>query len=126
MGQDGYTVGILDKISIDQGGTIYGIFTNGVSRALAQILLADFNNQGGMLKAGSSLYQSSSNSGAAMMGVAGETISGSISSGALESSAVDISQEFTSMITAQRGFQANARTFKVANDILTYLFFSFT
>lgn len=121
MQQDGYTVGILDKISIDQGGTIYGIFTNGVSRALAQILLADFNNQGGLLKAGSSLYQESSNSGTAMVGVAGETISGSISSGALESSAVDISQEFTSMITAQRGFQANARIITTSDTMLEEL-----
>ena len=121
MEQDGYTVGILDKISIDQGGTIYGIFTNGVSRALAQILLADFNNQGGLLKAGSSLYQSSSNSGEPMIGVAGETISGAISSGALESSAVDISQEFTSMITAQRGFQANARIITTSDTMLDEL-----
>jgi len=121
MEQDGYTVGILDKISIDQSGAIYGIFTNGVSRALAQILLADFNNQGGMLKAGSSLYQSSANSGEAMIGVAGETISGSISSGALESSSVDISQEFTSMITAQRGFQANARIITTSDTMLEEL-----
>jgi flagellar hook protein FlgE len=121
MKQDGYTVGILDKISIDQGGTIYGIFTNGVSRALAQILLADFNNQGGLLKAGSSLYQSSANSGEAMIGVAGETISGSISSGALESSSVDIAQEFTSMITAQRGFQANARIITTSDTMLEEL-----
>jgi flagellar hook protein FlgE len=119
--QDGYTVGILDKISIDQGGTIYGIFTNGINRALAQILLADFNNVGGLLKAGSSLYQSSANSGAAMVGVAGETISGSISSGALESSSVDISQEFTSMITAQRGFQANARIITTSDSMLDEL-----
>jgi len=119
--QDGYTVGILDKISIDQGGTIYGIFTNGISRALAQILLADFNNQGGLLKAGSSLYQSSANSGEAMIGIAGETISGSISSGALESSSVDISQEFTSMITAQRGFQANARIITTSDTMLDEL-----
>jgi len=119
--QDGYTVGILDEISIDQSGSIYGIFTNGVSRVLAQILLADFNNQSGLLKAGASLYQTSSNSGEAMVGVAGETISGKISSGALESSTVDISQEFTSMITTQRGYQANARIITTSDTMLEEL-----
>jgi len=119
--QDGYTVGILDDVSIDQSGTIYGIFTNGVNRALAQILMADFNNVSGLIKAGNSLWQSSANSGEAMVGIAGETISGSISSGALESSSVDISSEFTSMITAQRGFQANARIITTSDTMLDEL-----
>ncbi len=121
MSQDGYSVGVLDSISIDQGGSIYGIFTNGVSRVLAQIAVADFNNVSGLSKSGDSLWRSSSNSGEARVGVAGETISGSISSGALESSTVDISQEFTSMITAQRGFQANARIITTSDTMLDEL-----
>jgi flagellar hook protein FlgE len=119
--QNGYGLGILDTISIDESGNISGIFTNGVSRILAQIVLADFNNNSGLLKAGNSLYQASANSGQAIEGVAGETISGTISSGALEASSVDIAQEFTNMITAQRGFQANARIITTSDDMLEEL-----
>lgn len=119
--QNGYGLGILDKISIDKSGCIFGIFTNGVSRVLAQIILADVNNHAGLLKAGRSLYQVSANSGAAIEGVAGETISGIITSGALEASSVDIASEFTSMITAQRGFQANARIITTSDNMLDEL-----
>lgn len=121
MTQDGYGVGVLDSISIDNGGSIYGIFTNGVSRILAQIAVADFNNNQGLDKAGSTLWRSTANSGEARTGVAGETIAGSISSGALEASTVDISEEFTSMITAQRGFQANARIITTSDTLLDEL-----
>ncbi|MBD3401809.1 flagellar hook-basal body complex protein [candidate division GN15 bacterium] len=121
IGQDGYGLGILEKISIDKAGNISGIFSNGVTRVLAQIMLADFNNQAGLRKAGRSLYQESANSGQAVEGVAGATVSGQINSGALESSAVDISQEFTSMITTQRGFQANSRIITTSDSMLDEL-----
>ena len=121
LNQDGYTVGILDKISIDKSGNINGIFTNGVSRRLAQIVLADFNNQGGLMRAGRSMFQTSANSGQPVVGVAGETISGILSSGALESSAVDIAVEFTNMIVTQRGFQANSRIITTSDNMLEEL-----
>ena len=121
INQDGYGLGLLDKIAIDESGNISGIFTNGVTRILAQIMLADFNNQAGLVKAGRSLYQESPNSGDAIEGIAGATISGTITSGALESSAVDIAQEFTGMITAQRGFQANARIITTSDQMLDEL-----
>lgn len=121
LNQNGHGLGNLDKISIDRAGNIFGIFTNGVSRVLAQIILADFNNQAGLLKAGQSLYQSSANSGDPVEGIAGETISGIMSSGALEASSVDIASEFTNMITAQRGFQANARIITTSDNMLDEL-----
>lgn len=121
VAQDGYGLGILEKIDIDPAGNISGIFTNGVTRVLAQILLADFTNQAGLRKAGRSMYQVSPNSGSAVSGVAGQTVSGSLTSGALESSAVDIAQEFTGMITAQRGFQANARIITTSDNMLDEL-----
>ncbi len=121
LGQDGHTVGILDKLSIDKSGNLIGNFSNGISRVLAQIVLADFNNQAGLIKAGRSLYQVSANSGEAITGVAGETISAEISSGALEASSVDIASEFTGMITAQRGFQANARIITTSDNMLDEL-----
>lgn len=119
--QDGYGMGILENIAIDTSGTITGLFSNGISRTLAQILLADFNNKGGLRRAGHNLYTASANSGAAVHGVAGETVSGLISSGALESSNVDIAMEFTNMITAQRGFQANARIITTSDNMLDEL-----
>jgi flagellar hook protein FlgE len=121
IGQDGYGLGILQKVAIDQSGNISGIFSNGVTRVLAQIMLADFTNQAGLRKVGRSLFAPSANSGEAVEGVAGQTISGDITSGALESSAVDIAQEFTGMITAQRGFQANARIITTSDNMLDEL-----
>ena len=119
--QDGYGLGLLEQIAIDESGNISGIFSNGVTRVLAQIMLADFTNQAGLRKSGNSLFQSSPNSGDAIEGVAGATISGTMTSGALESSSVDIAQEFTSMITAQRGFQANARIITTSDQMLDEL-----
>ena len=118
INQDGYGMGILDKISIDPTGMIIGIFTNGVSRNLAQIALADFSNEAGLLKSGESLFQTSANSGEGIEGIAGETVSATISSGALESANVDLAQEFTNMIIAQRGFQSNARVITTSDNML--------
>jgi flagellar hook protein FlgE len=119
--QDGYGVGVLSNISIDPAGTITGIFTNGVSRILAQVYIADFNNPAGLLKGGSNMYQTSANSGTAIMGLPGSTTSSTISSGALEISNVDLAQEFTNMIVSQRGFQANARIITTSDAMLQEL-----
>ena len=119
--QNGYGLGMLDKISIDDRGVITGIFTNGVSRTLAQVILADFNNSGGLLKSGDTLYVASANSGDAVRGVAGATVNATISSGALEASNVDLAEEFTNVITSQRGFQANARVITTSDQMLNEL-----
>ncbi len=121
ISQDGYGLGLLDKIAIDQVGNISGFFSNGVTRVLAQISLADFSNQAGLRKVGNSRFQVSANSGEAIEGIAGATVSGLISSGALEASSVDIAQEFTTMITAQRGFQANSRIITTSDSMLEEL-----
>lgn len=119
--QNGYGMGMLDKISIDDRGVITGIFTNGVSRTLAQIILADFNNASGLLKAGDTMFTASANSGDPVRGVAGATINASISSGALEGSNVDLAEEFTNVIVSQRGFQANARVISTSDQMLNEL-----
>jgi len=116
--QNGYSEGSLSTISIEESGKISGLFTNGVTRTLAQIALADFNNPSGLLKAGDNIYQASANSGQAVEGVAGTNIRGRIISGALELSNVDLAQEFANMIIAQRGFQANARVITTTDDLL--------
>ncbi|MDZ7377948.1 MAG: flagellar hook-basal body complex protein [candidate division KSB1 bacterium] len=116
--QDGYGMGNLQSISIDATGRITGQFSNGVSQVLAQVLLANFTNPAGLEHAGDNLYLETANSGNAVKGVAGTTIAASISAGALEMSNVDLAEEFTQMIIAQRGFQANARVIATSDTIL--------
>lgn len=120
-GQDGNPMGNLEDIQIDSLGVITGFFTNGVSQTLAQIALASFNNPTGLLRRGDNMYEESANSGAAVIGFSGTSNQSTITPGALESSNVDLSQEFTSMITAQRGFQANARVITTADEMLAEL-----
>jgi flagellar hook protein FlgE len=119
--QNGYTMGDLERFSIDGTGTITGSFTNGVTLTLGQLALADFNNPAGLIRTGDNMYTVSSNSGSAVLGFAGEGSQATITSGALEMSNVDLAQEFTQMITAQRGFQSNARVITTADEMLTEL-----
>jgi len=119
--QDGYTNGTLQGFSIDATGTIIGSFTNGTTQALGQVLLAEFNNPGGLVRAGDNMYQVSSNSGSPVVGYSGEGSNSTIASGALEMSNVDLAQEFTNMIVAQRGFQANGRVITTSDQMLQEL-----
>src|SRR5690606_19712398 len=119
--QDGLTFCQLQNIRIDPDGVISGSFSNGVTLTLAQIVLADFNNPTGLIRSGDNMYQVSANSGPAVLGFAGEGSRSMITSGALEMSNVDLAQEFTNMITAQRGFQSNARVITASDEMLQEL-----
>jgi flagellar hook protein FlgE len=119
--QDGYTAGTLQNFSIDRIGTITGYFTNGTTTPLAKIVLADFNNPAGMLRVGDNMYQESGNSGGAVLGFALEGSQSEMTSGALEMSNVDLAQEFTNMIIAQRGFQANGKVVTTSDEMLQEL-----
>ncbi len=119
--QNGFPSGSLVNISVDANGVISGFFDNGVTRSLAQIALATFNNPGGLVRSNDGMYQSTPNSGLAITGFAGGTSRSSITPGALEGSNVDISSEFTNMIITQRGFQANAKVVTTADEILNDL-----
>ncbi|HEY4100172.1 MAG TPA: flagellar hook protein FlgE [Gemmatimonadales bacterium] len=119
--QDGYQSGDLESISIDSQGVISGSFSNGVSHALAQIAVADFNNPSGLLRQGDATYTESANSGIPVIGFAGTSNASSITAGALENSNVDLSEEFAEMIVTQRGFQANARVITTADEMLNEL-----
>jgi flagellar hook protein FlgE len=116
--QNGYGAGSLTDISIDEHGQILGTFSNGTVLTLAQIMVAEFNNPSALMIRGDNLYEISSNSGEPALVTPGSTAS-SILSGALEMSNVDLAQEFTRMIVAQRGFQSNARVISVSDDILS-------
>ncbi len=119
--QDGYPMGNLQDISVDSRGVITGYFTNGVNQTLAQISLASFNNPSGLVRQGNNMYAESANSGGAIVGFSGTSNQSTITPGALESSNVDLSEEFTNMIIAQRGFQANARVITTADEMLQEL-----
>jgi flagellar hook protein FlgE len=119
--QDGYATGSLESFAIDGNGVITGLYSNGRTQVIGQVALALFTNPGGLLKAGNNLYAESSNSGPAAVGAAGTGGRGALTPGALEMSNVDLAQEFTNMITAQRGFQANARVITTSDELLQEL-----
>lgn len=120
-GQDGSDAGTLTSYSLSQDGTLVGIFSNGQKQAVGRIALATFTNPGGLEKNGSSSYSATFNSGAATISVPGAAGLGSLISGSLEMSNVDLSQEFTNLIVAQRGFQANARIITTSDSVLEEL-----
>jgi len=118
---NGRAAGTLESFTLSKDGTVVGSFSNGAKQAVGQIALANFTNPGGLEKAGSSSYRASANSGAATMGVAGSAGMGTLVAGSLEMSNVDLSQEFTNLIVAQRGFQANARVITTSDTVLQEL-----
>lgn len=119
--QNGREPGTLQSFSLSKDGTLVGSFSNGATEAIARVALATFVNPGGLEKAGSSTYRTSINSGASVLGTAGSGGIGALMGGALEMSNVDLSQEFTNLIVAQRGFQANARIITTSDEVLQEL-----
>lgn len=116
--QDGYPMGYMESFSIDNSGTVIGVYSNGVQQPLAQVALAIFTNPAGLNKAGDTMYSYSINSGEANIGVSGIAGRGKINAGLLEMSNVDLSDQFTDMIVTQRGFQANSRTIVTSDQMI--------
>ena len=118
---DGHATGTLESYTFDSKGVISGFYSNGQTRVLGQLAVANFANPGGLQKLGKSLYIESNNSGDADIGDAGTSGRGSIAPSSLEMSNVDLSEEFTQMIITQRGFQANSRIITVSDELLQEL-----
>lgn len=118
---DGNSAGSISSFSISTSGEVVAIFTNGERETLAQIGLAMFDNPAGLQKMGSNLFVDTANSGTAKISSPGAGSFGSLVPGALEMSNVDLSQQFTEMITTQRGFQANSRIITTSDEILQEL-----
>ena len=116
--QDGYTMGILKNYSVAANGTITGSYSNGVSIPLYRVALATFANEQGLEKVGNTMFQASVNSGTANIDGAGSNGKGTIMGQYVEMSNVDLTEEFTHLIIAQRGFQANTRVVTVSDQIL--------
>jgi flagellar hook protein FlgE len=119
--QDGTGFGTLTDVSYDASGIIQGQFSNGRTIPLAQLAIAGFNNEGGLLRSGNNYFLASASSGQPLVGTAGTGGLGSVQGAALEGANVDIAIEFSRLIIAQRGFQVNARTITAANDTLQEL-----
>jgi len=115
---DGYTVGQLLDYEINTDGMIIGRFSNDTVQTLAQIGVARFPNYQGLLRSEGNTFQTSGNSGSAMRGFAGGDSGTFIISGSLEGSNVDLTQELTNMVVAQRAFQANAKVITTGDQIL--------
>ena len=118
--QDGSALGVMESVSIDEAGMIFANFDNGIRKVKAQISVAQFNNPTGLIKAQDSLFINSVNSGNPIVSDAEKVLS-KIVSKKLERSNVDIAEQFTQMITAQRGLQANSRVITTSDDVLTEL-----
>jgi len=118
LAQNGYTSGQLSGFSTSADGTVLGRYTNGQSKALGQILLANFANPQGLQPLGNNEWMSSANSGPALVGTPGSSSLGVVQSSAVEDSNVDLTAELVNMIMTQRVYQANAQTIKTQDVLL--------
>lgn len=116
--QDGYGSGSLTEYNVGADGVIMGSFSNGRTAAMGQLALANFANLQGLQREGNNSYSATLASGAAVIGAPSTGGRGSLSGGSLELSNVDIAQEFSALIVAQRGYEANARTITTFDQIM--------
>ena len=116
--QDGFEVGTLRRLVIDQDGLVSGVFSNGANLEIARIAIANFNNPNGLVRDGSSTFLATASAGSATIGAANSGGRGQVLSNSLELSNVDITQEFTDMIVSQRGYQANSRIITTTDEVI--------
>ena len=116
--QDGFPLGVLESFNIGGNGEINGVFTNGLTRVIAQVALASFSNVGGLSRDGNNTFVETPASGVAQIGRPATSGRGTVVGGVLENSNVDLGTEFSNLIITQRGFQANARTITAADTVL--------
>ena len=119
--QNGYAGGSLTSLSVDKSGVITGTFSNGLTQTLGQVAVATFANPEGLVQQGQDVYAAGNNSGVPYITQPGSGGAGTVASGSLEGSNVDLAQEFTNMIAAERGFQANAQVVTTSNTMLQTL-----
>jgi flagellar hook protein FlgE len=119
--QNGFAAGQLAGYGVDGEGMVLGRYTNGQTRNLGQIVLANFKNPNGLQPLGNNGWAETSESGQPIPGVPGSSSFGAVQSGAVEESNVDLTRELVDMITAQRVYQANAQTIKTQDQVLNTL-----
>ena len=119
--QDGHAAGTMESFTVTEDGVIQGVYSNGTVEDIARIVVALIPNETGLLSAGDSLYYTSSSSGDAQIEYAGVGGRATVKDETLEMSNVDMSTEFTEMISIQRGFQANSAVITTADEMLQEL-----
>jgi flagellar hook protein FlgE len=119
--QDGFSSGGFSGISIDPDGTVLGLYTNGRSVAVGQLMVAKFRATDALGRAGTNLWVETSESGPPAVAPPGAGGRGQVSSGVIEGSNVDIGEELVSMIQHQRAFSANSKVISTADDMLSQL-----
>jgi len=115
--QNGYAAGEYESIAINSTGIVKATYSNGQTQNIAQLGIATVANEQGLLSIGSTQYQTTASSGAASIGVAGSGGRGTIEGSSLEASNVNVSQEFASLIVAQRAFEANSKSITTFDTI---------
>jgi flagellar hook protein FlgE len=118
LNQNGYTSGQLNGFSTSPDGTVLGRYTNGQTKALGQVVLANFTNEQGLQPAGNNEWKLTSASGQPLIGQPGTASLGILQSGAVEDSNIDLTAELVNMIMAQRVYQANAQSIKTQDSLL--------
>ncbi|MBP5234025.1 MAG: flagellar hook-basal body complex protein [Planctomycetes bacterium] len=119
--QDGSAPGTLESCTTSLDGIIQGVYSNGVVRNIARLALSLVPNENGLMSAGGNLFTTSPASGDAQIAFASVGGRGDIRAAAIETSNVDLSEEFTELITVQRGFQANSRIISTSDEMLEEL-----
>lgn len=119
--QDGYAAGNLTGFGLDANGMVQARYSNGKTLPAAQIALADFRNEQGLIPVGGNMWRGSRASGEPVVGAPGSGNLGQVQGGALEESNIDLTQQLVDMITAQRAYQANAQTIKTEDQVMSTL-----
>lgn len=117
---NGYSDGALESFSFTETGDVVGSYSNGLTQTLAKLGLANFSNPAGLTR-NEGVFQTSSNSGDPELGPAAQGGFGTLAPATLEMSNANLSQEFTNMITAQRGFQASSKLITTSDEMLQEL-----
>ncbi|MDF1482792.1 flagellar hook protein FlgE [Extensimonas sp. H3M7-6] len=121
LSQDGYASGELTSVNIENSGMVMATYSNGVTRAEAQLALANFRNPQGLRPTGGNNWVETFESGAPVVGAPGTGSLGALRSGSLEDSNVDLTAELVNLMTAQRYYQANAQTIKTEDQVMSTL-----
>jgi flagellar hook protein FlgE len=121
VSQDGYARGRVVGVTIDEAGIVNGRYTNGLTRPLQQLVLANFRNPNALVPLGNNQWAAISETGSEVLNTPGIGIAGAVQSGSSEDSNVDLTAELVNLIVAQRLYQANAQTIRAQDQILQTL-----
>jgi flagellar hook protein FlgE len=116
--QNGFTAGQLSNVNLQNGGLLVANYTNGQQVTVGQLAIASISNPQSLIETGNNNLEASASTATPAIGTANSGSRGQIVAGSLESSTVDIAQEFTNLLTFERGYQANSRVITTADQLL--------